>query len=86
MATMVLRYIYIQFSVDIFDGSKIIFIQLGFCTYIEQWRDAVFPNYFYALEVSGAMVPNIFPHPNLLRGTHSIYSIGMSDLVTNQQL
>ena len=35
-----------QFSVDVFDWSKTIFIQLKFCTYGEQQSDAAFLNYF----------------------------------------
>ena len=45
-----------QFSVDIFDWIKIIFNHLGICTNGEQWRDALFPNYFLVLEVLGVMV------------------------------
>ena len=45
-----------QFSVDVFNWSKPIFLQLGFCTYGEQWTNATFPNYLRVLEILGAMV------------------------------
>ena len=35
-----------QFSVDVFDWSKPMFIQLGICAYGEHWSDASSPNYF----------------------------------------
>ena len=41
-------------------GVKTIFIQLGFCTYGEQWSDASFPIYFRILEAYVAMLNGLF--------------------------